>query len=322
MFKLLLVAFALNTALLCGNLTNYFKPALDKSEGHSIRNVDFIYTINLDERPEKFESCLNQLAPYGIHPYRFSAVNGWELSLEAINGLGVQYAPWMRKGLMGTYYPLDEGGAPRHEPIAEVDRRYFCHCMSRGAIGIVLSHLSVLQDAWDAGYETIWVMEDDIEVIKDPHLISDLIDRLDVATGKFGWDIFFTDQDTKGGNGKYIPCRAYAARPNFTPDNPERFYKEPIEVTADFKKVNARYGAYSMVIRRSGMKKILDFIKFYKIFLPYDMEFFLPSSMRLFAVTDDVVSTLPNAFSDNGGPSYKKSKEMSYEHAPLEPREE
>ncbi|MFI5334690.1 MAG: hypothetical protein ACHQT8_05960 [Chlamydiales bacterium] len=32
----------------------------------------------------------------------------------------------------------------------------------------MLSHLSILQDAFDSGYETIWVMEDDIEVVRNP----------------------------------------------------------------------------------------------------------------------------------------------------------
>lgn len=31
----------------------------------------------------------------------------------------------------------------------------------------MLSHLSVLKDALDSGYETIWVMEDDIHIIQD-----------------------------------------------------------------------------------------------------------------------------------------------------------
>jgi len=64
--------------------------------------------------------------------------------------------------------------------------------MSRGAIGIILSHLSVLQDAYDAGYETIWVMEDDIELLGNPHSVSDLISELEPFdrgryAGPVGW---------------------------------------------------------------------------------------------------------------------------------------
>lgn len=288
---------------LSGGLESHFKPVSNKSGNHSMRNIDFIYTINLDQRPQKFEYCVNQLSAYGIYPCRFSAVNGWELSLEEIDTLGVQYAAWMKKGLWGTTYPVNGGGEPNHEIISVVGKRYFSHCLSRGAIGIVLSHLSILQDAYDSGYETIWVMEDDIQLIKDPHLLSDLIDRLDKLVDR-NWDILFTDQDTKNNNGTYVPCRGYAQKPNFNPKNPERFSNNPITVSSDFRKINARYGAYSMIVRRSGMKKILDFIKTYKIFLPYDMEFYLPNNINLYAVIDDVVSTKINALSDNGGPNY------------------
>lgn len=304
LMKGLAIVCVFSVAFLFGGLNDCLKPAQDKSGDHAMCNIDFIYTINLDQRPGKFQHCLNEFAPYGILPYRFSAVNGWELSLEQISDLGVDFAPWMKKDVMGTYYPVDGDGSPVHEMISVAGRKYFSHCMSRGAIGIVLSHMSILQDAYNSGYETIWVMEDDIQIIKDPHLISGLIDKLDELTGKKGWDILFTDQDTINRNGDYIPCRGYAKRPNFTPSNPDKFLQEPTIVSADFKKISARYGAYSMIVRRSGMKKILDFIRLYKVFLPYDMEFYFPNGIQLYTVREDIVSTLPDALSDNGRPGY------------------
>lgn len=301
----LLVAFC--SSLFGGDIGTYFKPCLNKEGNHQMRNIDFIYTINLDQRPEKFATCTAQLEPFGIFPYRFSAVNGWELSLDLINDVGVKYDTWMQSGIMGTYYPFNDGGKPCHETIAYVGRNYFCHCMGRGPIGIVLSHLSILQDAYDAGYETIWVMEDDIQIIQDPHLISDRIDQLDALVGKEGWDLFFTDQDTKNQKGEYVSCTSYALRPNFSPANPGRFATR-YDISPDFRKIGARYGAYSMIVRRSGMKKILDFIKTHQIFLPYDMEFYLPEDVRLYSVTSDIVSTQPNALSDNGAANYLQSK--------------
>ena len=40
-------------------------------------------------------------------------------------------------------------------------------------------------------------MEDDIEVLQNPHRLSDLIDQLDLLVGSDGWDILFTDRDIK-----------------------------------------------------------------------------------------------------------------------------
>lgn len=274
---------------------------------NQLRNIDFIYTINLDKRPEKYAHCVNELAPYGLVPFRFSAVNGWELTLEQLNDLGVKYEPGMAENLWGTAYLLDGNFEPHHEVMSVYGRNYFCHCMTRGAIGICLSHLSILQDAFDSGYETIWVMEDDIEVIQDPRLLSYLIDDLDYYVGKDNWDILFTDQDTKDQNGNYIICRSVAKRPNFTPSNLKRFAQTQ-GINPLFRKVGARYGAYSMIVRRSGMEKLLSFLKTYKLFLPFDMEYTMPDDMNVYTLIYDVVSTLPRALSDNGAPNYDNKK--------------
>ncbi len=298
----------------CANLhagiEQYFKKADGKSGPYQMRNIDFIYVINLDQRPEKYEATLKELAPYGITPYRFSAVNGWELTFEAINNLGIKFQHGMRATKGTSYFPEDNG-LPQHSlPIQNYGQTYFCHCMAWGAIGCCLSHLSVLQDAYDAGYETIWVIEDDIEIIRDPHILSDLIDNLDARVGKGQWDILFTDKDTKNHEGKYIPCLSYAPRPNFTPANPEIFsqrhpiYDKLSPTKAIFSRIGARYGTYSMIIRRSGMKKILDFFKQYQLFLPIDMEIPQVPGIRLYAVQEDVVATYIRAASDNGGPYY------------------
>jgi GR25 family glycosyltransferase involved in LPS biosynthesis len=304
-FLPLILAASLDAAL-----EDHFKKITDKSGSYQIKNIDFIYTINLDQRPEKFQRCLEQLTPYQIVPYRFSAVNGWELSLQTINDVGVRYQFWMKSGHWGTRYLPDGDGQPHHEIVEVPKDTYFCHCMSRGAIGIVLSHLSVLQDAYDSGYETIWVMEDDIEIIQNPLMLSALIEQLDGLVGKEGWDVLFTDRDTRNNLGQYVPNTAYAWRPNFEPPDPKKSeYRE--DISPDFRRIGARFGAYSMIVRRSGMKKILSFYKNFNIFLPYDIDFVLPFGMRFFTVTHDVVSTQLGAPSDNGGPNYKKQQESN-----------
>lgn len=320
MFRLFLLICVVSSQGLFADISDHFKKPLkhgplfhnknnvNKSRRHSIRNVDFIYLINLDQRPEKFAHCLNELKPYGIRPFRFSAVNGWELSLEAINDVGVKYIPSkMQGGKMATTYLINGDGTPHHENVSVPGRSYFVHCMAKGTIGIVLSHLSVLQDAYDSGYQTIWVMEDDIQVIRNPHVISKLITKLDALVGKKGWDVLFTDYDIKNGEGQYVPCSGYAWRPNFLPVNPEKYSRKE-KVSADFRMVGARFGAHSMIVRRSGMKKILDFIKRYRIYLPYDMDYYLPFDINMYTVLDDVVSNLPKALSDNGVPGYKNKK--------------
>ena len=306
MFIYRYVAIVLMTCFfssLYSNVFDHLKPAEGKSDIHKMRNIDFIYMINLDQRPEKFEKSINKLQPYGIYPYRFSAVNGWELSLEDINNIGVKYVPGMVGGFMGTMYlPEDEFHAS-HELIQNYDRTYFCHCMSRGAMGIVLSHLSILKDAYESGYETIWVMEDDIEVLQDPTILSGLIDQLDGAVRHDGWDVLFTDRDTKDRNGNYVCCKSIAKRPNYSSEENKIFYNSN-NLNKQFRKLGLRYGAYSMIIRRSGMEKLLNFYKTHQIFLPYDMDYYFAKNIKMFTVLNDVISTDIHASSDNGGPFY------------------
>ncbi len=301
--KMFLLFLSISCASFASPLETYFKKAADKSDVSKMRNIDFIYTINLDQRPQKFKSCTDQLHPYGIYPYRFSAVNGWELTVEEIMDVGVTFHSGMEGGFWGTSYLPGNNLEPIHGIIQNYGQTYFCHCLARGSIGIVLSHLSVLQDAYDSGYETIWVMEDDIQVIQDPRMLSDLIQELDRKVGKNNWDILFTDQDTKNSNGQYVPCSGSARRPNFHPKSPNDYHQNKV-VGKKFIRKGARYGAYSMIVRRSGMKKILNFIKAHKIFLPYDMDFYLPIGIRMYSVKNDVVSTQPRALSDNGVPGY------------------
>lgn len=302
----LILLLSLIAADLFGSFRHQLKEVDSKSSRHSMRNIDFIYMINLDERPEKLEKSLSQLRPFGIDPYRFSAVNGWQLSLEAINDVGLKFAPWMEKGIWATYYTEENGEVvAQHELAYDTEKSYFVHRMGKGTIGIALSHLSILVDAYQSGYETIWVMEDDIEVSKNPKLLSSLIDKLDKLVGKGNWDILFTDIDYKNAEGKYIPCTGYAPRPNFKPADPSVFAKR-VDISRDFTQIGARFGAHSMIIRRSGIEKLLAFFDEYSIFLPYDMDFVLPPTIRLYCLRYDIVGQLSGAISDNGSPPPEK----------------
>lgn len=107
----------------------------------------------------------------------------------------------------------------------------------------------------------------------------------------------FTDKDSKYTDGKIAKRVDYAQRPNFTPADIRRYFVRK-KVSPDFIKIGSRVGAYSMIIRRSGMKKILDHIDRYKIFLPYDFEYTIPA-IEAYAVIDDIVSPQFDAISDN-----------------------
>jgi GR25 family glycosyltransferase involved in LPS biosynthesis len=283
------------------DLKPFLKSAADKSGEHGIDGIDFVYMINLDERPEKFELAAGGLQFYGINPYRFSAVNGWKLPTSVLNAVGARFS-YLQDQYMGHVYKEVDGQEYLHSEFLQDDgEAYFVRGMAKGPIGIVLSHLSVLQDAYDSGFETIWVMEDDVEAVSDPREISGLIRKLDSLTD---WDILFTDTDTTDPKGVKVPCRALPTRPNVFVPKLDVFMEKFYPIGDEFSRTGMRYGAYSMIVRRTGMKKILDYYRRAGVFIPYDMDFWLCSDLKMVCVNRDIVCHRKGALTDNHQPNY------------------
>ncbi|MEI8365852.1 MAG: glycosyltransferase family 25 protein [Parachlamydiaceae bacterium] len=295
------LSFLLFCTFSYGELYDHLKKAEGKGHDHNMKNIDFIYMINLDKRPQKYALSKQYFEKYGINPYRFSAVNGWELPIEVINDVGVKFRPGMTPLLATTFVEIDGKKIPSYEFMTDSGKTYFGGRLSLGAIGCSLSHISVLQDAYDSGYKTIWVMEDDIEVLEDPHRLSDLIDELDAVVGVEDWDVLFTDVDYRSRNGKYVPALGAGKRPDMDCSREERYsdkYTKSIKINDHFCKIAARFGTTSMIIRRSGIIKLLTFSRDRNIYLPYDMENYLPLKIQRYGLTSDLVTNMLDPISD------------------------
>lgn len=286
----------------------YVKPIYNKTLSGNIEGVDFTYMINLDERPEKFERAVAELRFYGIDPFRFSAVNGWKLPVATINAIGLQFTPEMIvPNMMGCNFVAISDTTYRSNEFVQANGKTYYPCgMGQGAVGIVLSHLSVLQDAYNSGYPTIWVMEDDVEAIENPCQLTELIHELDCLVPD--WDILFTDTDTKDSEGNHVPCRALPPRPNMNLPPLSLFLDRFIAISDNLKRIGMRYGTYSMIVRRSGIEKILNYYRKYRVFIPYDMDFWLDTTIKMYAPRKDIVSHRAHSLSDN-------SFAPGYEHA-------
>jgi len=303
--KVALFWFCIVHLSLCADVFNHIKPCDGKEEGaHSFGSIDCVYLINLDHRSEKLEHSLEQCGAYNIYPYRFSAINGHELSLEQLQDIGLQRKRGIEschfETLECTYY-IKQGKEDKAVDSFVGDpavATYFCRNMKKGAIGVALSHLSILQDAYDSGYQIIWVMEDDIVIHQHPDLILQEIENLNRIYSIEGWDILFTDPDSITPQGERLQFLGVSQRPN----KPMVYYnpvsREP--VSEGVTTIRYRFGAYSMVITRAGIKKILDFYKNNDIFYPYDIDINLfEPNIKMFSFDFDVVTSLVGAQSDN-----------------------
>lgn len=298
MLRCLLLFFV--TSSVYANIEHHFKKFEKSPHLTSIRNVDLVYLINLDQRSERRAACLEKLAEFGIAPQRFSAIYGWHIPVWVYDEIGLSFQPGMWIGPENVLY-IPPNGYCRMVRLGEefYNKTVFSSWLTPGGVGCTMSHLSVLQDAFDSGYQTIWILEDDFVIVDDPHRLSGLIEQLDQAVGADGWDILYTDPDYL-----HIPDNTpdiLALLPmKWRPDMPRFDLKTLLEHTpigADFFKIGSRNRTHSLIIRRSGMEKILTFYKTRRLFLPYDHELAFIPHIRLF-VTRELIVDMSDSTSD------------------------
>ncbi|MEN9344202.1 MAG: hypothetical protein RLZZ453_989 [Chlamydiota bacterium] len=294
--------FVLISSFCFSELHDHLPILNDKTEVMTIRNVDYMYVINLDHRKKKYQLTLDEFAPYGIVPYRFSAINGWKLPIETLWDVSLVFQKGMRPGGMGTVYRIDPVNGKEyvsHEVVEVEGTSYLCHCSARGVIGCILSHLTVIKDALNSGYEIIWICEDDVEVVKNPHILSDYIDQLDLLEGRENWDVLFTFRDYRGPEGQYYTPYGANYRPNIETRCQEKFnINKPI--SSDLRQSGSRFGTQSMIWTKRGMEKVLRYYENYKIFMPYDLDIILVPDIHIYSVIEDVVTNKLDVQSDLG----------------------
>ena len=91
----------------------------ERIKSRSIKNIDFIYLINLDQRPEKLEKCATQLNSYNISFQRFPAIYGWDLSAGTLNDIGVKFSPGMLNDQWVIHFPMHGEGVPENDFLRE-----------------------------------------------------------------------------------------------------------------------------------------------------------------------------------------------------------
>ena len=286
--------FALLFAVLSceAGVLDHLKKIEVKTGSAPIEGIGCLYLINLDQRPEKWERSLQQLALYGISPQRFRAIYGWSRPPDALNGAGLvfQHGMWTGREAALLCQPNGELSL-RHLDGSCYGKTCYSFWMSKGAIGCTLSHLSVLKDALDAGYPAAWVLEDDIIVDQDPRKMSAYVEELSSLVGEDGWDLLYTDAPYLQGidlDGDILRRLPWMWRPDM-PSFDLRQIASSFDFGA-FVKIGSRIRAHSLIVSRAGMKKILGFYETHGIFMPYDHELFFIPDIQAYAIKESVVT--------------------------------
>jgi GR25 family glycosyltransferase involved in LPS biosynthesis len=259
-----------------------------------LASVDSCFVINLDCRRGRWQRMQTQMAEYGVVPSRVSAVVGAKLSNEDLASFGLRWEPGMRRVIAATFI----NGEKRVGATKPQAGTWFMNSpnLGRGALGCYLSHLSIWQGAWEMGLQRIWVLEDDVELLKSKHVLEARIAELDQRVGPEGWDILYTDPDPRRGLNPLTAwiCGTLPKRPDFASQH--KMKRTPLSDALET--VSARYGTYSMVLNRSALQKLLTFFRHYGLFGPIDGDLHLVPGLREFVCRDPVVTNCVAGVSD------------------------
>lgn len=247
------------------SILHFLKPIEVDEKPCGLEGVDCIYLINLDRRPDRLARMQNIFESYDLHVQRFSAVDGKQLTTET------------KQALFGPY------------PVR----------MTNGSIGCLLSHLSILHDAYQRKFKCIWVVEDDVDVLEDPHVFVPLLRALQKHDSK--WDLFFTDLDAKDSDGKYFFACVSEFRPN-QPQQPLAYYQKKRNAGSDFFRIRQRFGAWSLFVSRKGIKKLLDYYQHVYLWSAYDIDLFYTPNLHCYTPRRDIVTQILGQDSDTVAP--------------------
>lgn len=241
----------------------YLKSTEISELSSGIDSIDCIYVINLDTRLEKWQRMKALFDERGVHGNRVSGVRGIAIPEE------------IQQELAGPY------------PIR----------LPKGALGCLLSHISVIKDAYERGFNRIWVFEDDVEFHEDVRQIPELLANLSEIDPS--WDVFYTDVDSKNGQGNPI----LSLGSDFRPDqryHPLEYYTQRRLVSNNIMKIGQRFGLYSFIVSRGGMKKILDYFTHVYLWTAVDVDIHYIPNIREYSTVKDIVSVwVSSGISDN-----------------------
>lgn len=235
-----------------------------ENENSGMNIIDCVYVINLEKRSDKWIRTKEALNKYLIYPNRVNAFNGWLMTQEE------------KQNLFGTYPIILRGGE----------------------IGCLISHISVIRDAYQRGYECIWVCEDDIAIYESPHKLRRILTKLYSLIPD--WDVLYTDIDSKDSEGNRVPSISSLFRPDQQYHSLD-YYTTTKQIHKDILEIRQRFGAYSMLISRRGIEKILNYFSNVYLWASYDVDIHYIPSIKEFSLTRDLISIDFNQPSDTKG---------------------
>ena len=227
--KVLFFFCLISSKLLTENspVLSYLKSIELENSYSGLEKIDSIYIINLKRRPDRKKNMEAIFSKNHLLPNFFDAIDGRNLTQNDFNILTAK------------------GRAPS--------------LWNRNQVGCLLSHLSIIKDAFDRNYECIWICEDDVKFVGSPNLLSSYINELNSLDQN--WGCLYTDTTT---HGRHFPQMRQALRNGqICPKN----LNEMKKINKHFLFEGFRFLTHSWIFSRKGMKLVLDYYSKYYLFI-------------------------------------------------------
>jgi GR25 family glycosyltransferase involved in LPS biosynthesis len=150
--------------------------------------------------------------------------------------------------------------------------------LNGGMIGCLLSHVSIYKDAYERGFNTVWICEDDIKFTDDVKKLSGFVDELNSIDPD--WDILYTDY-TQHGTGMQ------AHRPG---QSPYRVLSQIVNQSKTLVRMHGRHQTHSMIFSKKGIKKVLDYFTHIHLWTPIDIDIHYVPNIREYSVRKDIAT--------------------------------
>lgn len=270
------------------DITYFCKKAMHKSGEHSFSCIDYVYVINAKKDIDKFRMLKKAFQKYDITPYRFDAVNPNKLSYKTLFNIGFKNRDNVFFGMEGLMLTKAGKSWMLHEYYLNQENRvYFHNQMTIFGIARNLDFLSVIFDAYKSKYDVAWIMTDDARIVKNPNMLTGYVCQIDQEYPD--WDILYTDLESN----EHRPTRFDNVGTPIRPDiefETADFYLDRANDGYPIAKLGLRSGAYSFLISKRGMKKIINYYKENKFYIPFEIEVQIIKNIKSFVLKDEVVS--------------------------------
>ena len=193
---------------------------------HNMAKIDFIYIIT-NKRCHRFDDLMRSFKKYNVTPYRFTSFGKKDLTSDLMFRTCVRGC--RKFGQLTANKLVYTSGEFKFatRKMCSNESGYVNRGMSQRQLARSLSHISIIKDALDSGYENIWIMDSGTQLRCDPIILSQYISAANTEIP--GWTTLYTDFGQRNLDDNIVPVNRFYFRPDFQFLDPDQYLSRAYE---------------------------------------------------------------------------------------------